>query len=258
MNLYTISNPGIQFPLQQLEVYKEEDGWIVLRRPAEDIYLSVQFCNHFFSSVTEAEAYLKKEIQVITDAGDLYHFTGFHKPDKDTITAIYFQYINNITHMVFVGVKCLAGNNGYWYMAVTKDEMMTEYCEPIFLNSKRINEAPVGQKDKITESKLANHTLKYMSAYNSDWGSGGGMSTEKFFSLSPDNSFKYRYSSVVSFGSLGGNTSQDEGWGFWEIQQNREGRYLVLRWHLKGNSVYNIQLGEPGIIFLGNEKYLVD
>jgi hypothetical protein len=253
------SNPdiGIQFPLKNLEIFKETEGWLVLKHPDEDAFLSVQFTNHFFTSPEETEQYIQNEIQLVANANDLVQSNGVTHLEDDTVTATYFQYIDNISHLVFIGVKLLPGNNGYWYMAVTKDEVLTDFCESIFNGAITIDKIITGKKDSLTENKLAGHTLKYLSSYNSNWGSGGGTSTEKSFKLFEDRSFRYQYNSVVSFGSLGGNTSQDEGWGYWEVQKNNEGIFLLLRWHLKGNSVYQLQWGEPGIIFLDGEKYLV-
>ena len=146
---------------------------------------------------------------------------------------------------------------GYYYMAVTNNDELAGYCESIFLTTKQIARTGLGTGDKTTESKLINHTLKYMHAYNSNGGSGGGTSTQKSFTLHADHSFRYSYSSVVSLGSMGGGTSQDEGWGMWEVQKNKENPVLILRWHLKAVSAYQLQWGEPGIIYLSGEKYLL-
>lgn len=258
MKNYTNHDIGIQFPFNNLEFFKDAEGWLVLKHPDEEAYLSIQFTNQFFTSPEETEQYIQNEIQLVANANDLVQSNGVSRQGDDTITATYFQYIDNISHLVFIGVKLLPGNNGYWYMAVTKDEVLTEFCEAIFSNTITIDKTTTGKKDISTEIKFAGHTIKYLSSYNSNWGSGGGTSTEKSFKLFEDRSFRYHYKSVVSFGSLGGNTSQDTGWGFWEIQKNNEGIFLVLRWHLKGNSVYKIEWGEPGIVFLDGEKYLID
>jgi len=260
MRNYTNQDMGIQFPLNDLEVFKDDEGWIVLKHPdAEtDAFLSVQFTNQYFNSLDETEQYILNEIQLVANANDLVQSNGVNRLNDDTITATYFQYIENISHLVFIGVKLLPGNNGFWYMAVTKDEVLTEFCESIFNSVESIDKTSIGQADTSTEKKLKGHTLKFLSSYNSNWGSGGGTSTEKSFRLFEDHSFRYQYSSIVSFGSLGGNTSQDEGWGFWETQKNNEGIFLLLRWHLKGNTAYKLEWGEPGIVFLDGEKYLID
>jgi hypothetical protein len=259
MDKYTNSYLGIQFPLQGLAVVKENDGWVVLKKdPNEDAFLSIQFCNQFFSSPDEAEAYIQKEIQLVADANQLYQLIGINRIEADTVTGVFSQYINNVTHLVYIGIKFLPGNNGYYYMAVTNNDAMAVLCEPIFMHTKKTDRTEFGKDDKATEGKLINHTLKYLHSYNSNWGSGGGTSTQKSFTLHADQSFRYQYSSVVSLGSMGGSTSQDEGWGFWEVQKNKEGSILVLRWHLKSISAYQLQWGEPGIIYLGEEKYLID
>ncbi len=258
MKYYTNQHIGIKFPLQGLEINKDEEGWLVLTHPSEEAFLSIQFCFQFFASLEEIEEYIQKEIQLVADANNLVQFTKTERKGNDTVTASYFQYIENISHFVFIGVKQLTNNSGYWYMAVTKDEAMSEFCESIFLNTQIIEPSAIGVPDKVTGNKLNNHTLKFLQSYNSNWGSGGGTSTEKDFTLQPDRTFRYNYNSVVSLGSPGGNTSQDNGWGFWEIQKNNEGSFLVLSWHLKGLSVYSIQWDEPGVLFLDGEKYLID
>jgi len=259
MSQYTNSYLGIQFPLQGLEVFKENDGWVVLKKdPNEDAFLSVQFCNQFFSSQDEAEAYIQKEIQLVADANDLYQLLGINRKGTDTVTGVFSQYINNVTHLVYIGIKLLPGNNGYYYMAVTNNDALADLCDPIFMNSKKIERTEFGKDDKATESRLTDHTLKYLHSYNSNWGSGGGTNTQKSYTLHGDHSFRYQYSSVVSLGSMGGSTSRDEGCGFWEVQKNNEGSILVLRWHLKAVSAYQLQWGEPGIIYIGEEKYFLD
>lgn len=254
------SNPdiGIQFPLKNLEVFKDAEGWLVLKHPDEEAFLSVQFTNHFFTTPEETEQYILNEIQLVANANDLAQSNGVTQQGNDTVSASYFQYIDNISHLVFIGVKLLPENKGYWYMAVTKDEVMSEFCEDIFMNTISIDKTTTGKKDISTENKLAGHSIKYLSSYNSNWGSGGGTSTEKSFTLFEDRSFRYHFNSVVSFGSLGGNTSQDTGWGFWEAQKNNEGTFLVLRWHLKSTTVYKLEWDKPGIFFLDGEKYLLD
>jgi hypothetical protein len=256
MNQYTNAYIGIQFPLQGLEINKEEDDWVVLKHPNEEAYLSVRFSNQFFTTQDEAEAYIQKEIQSIADANLLNQMLGIKRKGDDIVTASYIQYINNITHLVYIGIKLLHDYSGYWYMSVTKDEVMADLGEPIFMNAKKIERTEFGSADKATVNKLSNRTLKYMHSYNSNWGAGGGTSTQKSFILHADRSFRYQYSSVVSLGSMGGSTSEDEGWGFWEVQKNNEGNVLVFRWHLKGISAYQLQWGDPGIVYLGEEKYL--
>jgi hypothetical protein len=110
---------------------------------------------------------------------------------------------------------------------------------------------------KGTENKLVNHTLKYVHSYHSNWGSGGGTSTQKSFTIHADHSFRCSYSSVVSPGNMAGGTSQDEGWGMWKVQESNKIPVLILRWHLKPVSAYHLQWGEPGIIYLAEEKYLL-
>ena len=258
MNTYKNSQIGIELPLQGLEIYKEEDRWLVLKNPGQEAYLSIQFSFHFFMLLEEVEDYIQKEMQLLADSNDLVQFNSMNRHGDDTVTANFFQFIDNISHLVYMGIKLLPDHKGYYYMAVTKDETMTDYCESLFLKTKYISSKKSEQTDKSTKNKLSNHTLKYMSSYNSNWGSGGGTSTEKFYTLYADHSFKYEYRSVISFGSMGGNTSQDNGWGFWEVLKNKEGIFLVLRWHMKGMTVYQLEWGEPGILFLDNEKWLLD
>jgi hypothetical protein len=259
MDKYTNAYLGIQFPLEGLQVSKENEGWVVLNRdPNEEAFLSVQFCNQFFASVDEAEAYIQNEIQLVANANDLSQVLGVNKKGTDTVTGAFIQFINNVTHFVFIGLKFLPGYKGYYFMGVTNDDAMADLCEPIFMKTKMIERTEFGQTDKTTENKLVNHTLKYLHSYNSNWGSGGGTSTQKSFTLHADHSFRYQYSSVVSLGSMGGSTSKDEGWGFWEVQKNSDASILVLRWHLKSVSAYQLQWGDPGIIYLGEERYLVD
>lgn len=258
MSDHSVSDIGIKFPLQDLQVANENEGWVVLKKDVNDNgFLSVLFTNHFFTSQNEAEAYIQNEIQKVADANDLYQLVGVNKKGNDTVTGVWSQYINNVTHLVYVGIKVLPGHNGYYYMAVTNNDELAGYCESIFLNAKQNAKTEWGSIDKSTEKKLADHTLKYMHGYNSNWGSGGGTSTEKSYTLRADHSFSYSYSSVISFGSMGGGTSQDEGWGMWEAQNNNGASFLVLRWHLKPISVYQLQWGEPGIIFLEGEKFLL-
>lgn len=258
MLTYKNSQIGIELPISGLEIYKEEDRWLVLKSPGQEAYLSIQVSFQFFNSLEEIENYIQKEIQLLADSNDLVQFNSMNRHGIDSVTAIFFQYIDNISHLVCLGFKLLPDHRGYYYKAVTKDESMTDYCEPLFFQIKKLSTQNDMLTDKPTENKLVNHTLKYFSSYNSNYGSGGGTSTEKFFVLYPDHSFKYEYRSVISFGSLGGNTSQDDGWGFWEVQKNKEGSFLVLRWHLKGMTFYQLEWGEPGILFLDNEKWLLD
>ena len=258
MKVYTNSFIGIELPLQNLEIYKDESPWLVLKHPSQEAYLSIQFCFQFFRSLEEIEEYFQKEIQLVADAGNLVQFNEIKRYGKDAVVATYFQYIDNISHYVFMTAKLIPDQSGYWYLAVTKNEIMTDYCEPLMHQIKKTESDSIGTRDKLTEKKLCNHTLKYLSSYNSNWGSGGGTSSQKFFTLYSDSSFKYEYSSVISFGSMGGDTSRDDGWGMWNIQKNNNDLFLILRWHLKGISVYKLEWGEPGILFLDGEKYFID
>lgn len=258
MNHYDLPYLGIRVPLFDLQVYKDDDGWLVLQKPGTEFYLSVRFSNHFFTTLDEAEASIQNEIKIAADANDLYQVVGINKSGNDTVTGIFSQYINNTTHLVYNAIRLLPVNEGYWYMAVTKDEDMVNYCETIFQQAQKSKPQIAGSPDAATAKKLAGHTLQYLHAYNSGYGSGGGMSTQQSFELFADGSFRYKYESLVSFGSLGGgNTSRDSGWGMWELQKNNEGSFLVIRWHLKAVSVYALKWGEPGIIFLNDEKYLL-
>jgi Txe/YoeB family toxin of Txe-Axe toxin-antitoxin module len=256
MTDYTNADLGIKFPLQGLQIANENDGWVVLKKdPHDNAFLSILFTNQFFASQDEGEAYIQNEIQKV--GNDLYQVVGVNRKGKDTVTGVWSQYINNVTHLVYIGLKILPDHKGYYYMAVTNNDELAEQCEPIFLNAKQIARSEVGPVDKPTENKLMNHTLKYLHAYNSNWGSGGGTSTQKSFTLHADHSFRYSFSSVVSMGSMGGGTSEDGGWGMWEVQKNTDTCVLVLRWHLKPVSAYRLEWGEPGIIYLSGEKYLL-
>jgi hypothetical protein len=258
MNHYDLPYLGIRIPLFDLELYKDDDGWIVLQKPGTEFYLSVKFLNHFFNTLDEAEASIQNEIKIASDSNDLYQVVGVNRTDDETVTGIFSQYINNTTHLVHHTIRIAPDNEGYWYMAVTKDEAMIEYCDKIFNQAQKSKPAIIGKTDAATAKKLAGHTLQYLHSYNSGYGSGGGMSTQQSFELFADGSFRYKYESLVSFGSLGGgNTSRDSGWGMWEVQKNDDGNFLVLRWHLKAVSVYALKWGDPGIIYLNNEKYLL-
>ena len=256
MKMYTNRELGIEFPLQDLEVYNVEGGWIVLKHPVEETFLSIKFCNHFFGSPEEVEEYIKKEIQLVADAKDLQEIIGINRKNKDTIIAIYTQLISKIAHWVYIGVKLDGEENSYWYMAVTKDESMNGFCESIFLNSKNIPASIFGHLDKTAEEKFKNRVLHHVNTYNSDW-VNGETSTEKSFHLNADNSFKYTYSNMVSIGNLDENTNFDEGWGKWEIQNYNDNTALVLKWHLKGITTYQMKWEEPGIVYLDNERFSV-
>ena len=258
MKNYINSQIGIELPVQNLEIYKDESPWLILKQPNQEAYLSIQFCFHFFTSPEEIEEYFQKEIQLVADAGNLVQFIEMKRYGNDTVVATYFQYIDNISHFVYMAAKLLPEQAGYWYLAITKDEIMTDYCEPLLQQIKKTKPEVIGSREKTIENKLSNHTIKYLSSYNSNWGSGGGTSSQKFFTLYSDSSFKYEYSSVISFGSMGGDTSRDDGWGMWNIQKNNNDLFLILRWHLKGISVYKLEWGEPGILFLDGEKYFID
>ena len=259
MNYYDLPYLGIRVPLFDLQLYKDDDGWVVLQKPGTEFYLSVKFANHFFNTPEEAEASIQQEIKIAADSNDLYQVVGINRTGNDTVTGIFSQYINNTTHLVHNAIRLAPGNEGYWYMAVTKDEDMVTYCESIFKQVQKTKPVIVGNIDTTTTKKLAGHTLQYLHSYNSGYGSGGGMSTQQSFQLFTDGSFRYQYESLVSFGSLGGgNTSRDKGWGMWELQKNDEGSFLVLRWHLKSSTVYELRWGEPGIIYLNNEQYLIN
>jgi hypothetical protein len=258
MTEFTNSDIGVKFPLNGLQIVNENEGWVVLKKDVKDnAFLSVLFTHHFFSSQDEAVAYIQNEIQKVADANDLYHLTGINKKGDDIVTAVWSQYINNVTHLVYIGIKILADHKGYYYMAVTNNDELAGFGESIFLHTVLITRTGIGSIDKATEKKLASHTLKYMHVYSSHWGSGGGTSTERSYTLHPDHSFRYSYSSVVSFGSMGGSTSEDEGWGMWEVQKNNNIVFLLLRWHLKPVTAYQLEWGEPGIVFLGGEKFLI-
>jgi len=260
MTEYKNDDIGIKFPLHGLQIANENEGWVVLKKDVNDTaFLSILFTSQFFSSIDEAEAYIKNEMQKVADANDLYQVVGVNRRGNDTVTGAWSQYFNNVTNLVYIGIKKMPDNKGYYYMAVTNNDELAEYCEPTFLNAKQIARAEAGAADKTTEGKLSNHTLKYMHSYNSNWGSGGGTSSQKSFTLHADHSFRYSYSSVVSMGSMGGGTSQDEGWGMWEVQKNNAGiPVLILRWHLKAVTAYQLQWGDPGIIFLEGERYLLE
>lgn len=258
MTEYTNGDLGVRFPLQGLQIANENEGWVVLKKNINDeAFLSILFTHQFFASQDEANAYIQNEVQKVADANDLCQLIGVNKKGDDVVTGAWSQYINNVTHLVYLGIKMQPGYKGYFYMAVTNNDELAGYCEPIFLAAKQTPGTEVGPGDKTVENKLMNHTLKYMHSYNSNWGSGGGTSTQKSFTLHADHFFRYSYSSVVSLGNMGGGTSQDEGWGMWEVQKNNDVPVLILRWHLKAISAYQLQWGEPGIIYLGEEKYLL-
>lgn len=255
---YTNADPALKVSLQDLKVASENEGWIVLKKDVNDsAFLSILFTNQYFSSQEEAESYLQNEIQKVEDANDLCQLIGINRTGNDTVNAAWSQYLNNVTHLVYAGIKMAPNYKGYYYMAVTNNDELAGFCEPIFLSAKQIAPNKSRPADKSTENKLVNHTLQYMHAYNSNWGSGGGTSTQKSFTLHADHSFRYSYSSVVSMGSLGGGTSREEGWGMWEVQTNNNRPVLILRWHLKPVSAYRLQWGDQGIIYLEGEKYLL-
>ena len=258
MTDYTNGDLGIKFPLQGLQIVNENEGWVVLKKNInEEAFLSVLFTHQFFASQDEAAAYLQNEVQKVADANDLCQLISINKKGDDLVTGAWSQYINNVTHLVYVGIKMQPNYKGYYYMAVTNNDELAGYCEPIFLATKQIARTELGPADKTAEKKLINHTLQYMHSYNSNWGSGGGTSTQKSFALHADHSFRYSYSSVVSLGSMGGGTSQDEGWGMWEVQKSNDTPILILRWHLKPVSAYPLQWADQGIIYVGEEKYLL-
>lgn len=258
MTEYTNGDLGVRFPLQGLQVANENEGWVVLKTNVNDeAFLSILLTHQFFTSQDEAYAYIQSEVQKLADTNDICQLIGINKTGADIVTGAWSQYINNVTHLVYVGVKILPNQKGYYYMAVTNNDELARYCEPIFMAAKQTARTKLGPADKTTEKVLINHTLQYMHSYNSNWGSGGGTSTKKSFTLHADHSFRYSYSSVVSLGSMGGGTSQDEGWGMWEVQKNKDIPVLILRWHLKPVSAYQLQSGEPGIVYLGEEKYLL-
>ena len=259
MSDYVNADIGISFPLYGLHVANENEGWVALKKDiSHEAFISIFFANHFFNKTEECESFIQTELQKVADANDLHQLVGINKQSNETVTGCWSQYINNVTHLVYAAFRVLPGYKGFYYMAVTNSDELSQYCESIFLNTKQIAKAELGPIDDTTERKLANHTLKYFHGYNSNWGAGGGSSTQQSFTLHADHSFRYSYSSVMSFGSMGGSTSQDEGWGMWEVQNNNGNSVLILRWHLKAVTAYPLQWGEPGIVYLGDEKYIVD
>lgn len=257
MKNFTDPHAGVQTSLQGLTVQSEQDGWTILQNSSGD-HLSFRFSFHFFTEARQVIAYMQDEVQKIAGSNDLAGDEGLQQAGDDSIMAVYYQYIDNTSHMVVMAAKLVAGRPGIFYMGVTKSAAMTGPCRQLFLDAKPITMTRHGKRDARTEELLAEHTLRYLHAYSSNTYGGGGTSTDKSFSLFKDGSFRYSYASVVSMGSLGGSTSQDAGTGTWQVQKNEDAGFLVLYWHLGGTAVYRLEQGEPGIVFLDGERYLLD
>jgi hypothetical protein len=257
MKNFTDNITGVQTSLQGLTIQKQNEGWTVLQNVNED-FLSFRFSFHFFNEQQQITDYMQNEVQQIANSNDLAGHEGFQYPDDNSVMTIYYQYIDNVSHMVVMAAKIVEGRPGIFYIGVTKSESMIDACRQLFLDAKTIDIAQTGKKDAVTEKKLSNYKLRYLHGYTSNTTGGGGMSTDKSFSLFDDHSFRYYYASVMSMGSLGGRTSEDNGFGTWQVQKDSESSYLVLYWHLGNQAVFRLEWGEPGIIFLNGEKYLLD
>ncbi len=257
MKNFTDPNVGVQTSLNGLTVQNEKDGWSVLQNAAGD-HLSVRFSFHFFNDLQQISAYLQNEVQQIAAGNDLAGDEGLQQLGNDSVMAVYYQYIDNTSHLVVLAAKIIPGRPGILYMGVTKSEALTGPCRQLFHDAKPAAMAETGKNDAKTAKQLANHMLRYMHGYTSNTSGGGGTSTDKSFSLFEDGSFRYSYASVVSMGSLGGGTSRNEGFGTWQVQKDGQTPCLVLYWHLGSVGVYRLEWGEPGNIFLDGERYLLD
>ncbi|MGQ0739006.1 MAG: hypothetical protein ACT4OJ_08120 [Bacteroidota bacterium] len=257
MKNFTDQNIGVQTPLGGLTIQNEQDGWTILQNSAAD-YLSFRFSFHFFSDLQQIAAYMQNEVQQIANSNDLAGDEGLQQLGNDSVMAVYYQYIDNTSHMVVIAAKLIAGRPGIFYIGVTKSEAMTGPCKQLFLDAAPAAMVQTGKKDAKTEKQLADHTLRYMHGYSSNTYGGGGTSTDKSFSLFKDGSFRYSYASVVSMGSLGGGSSRNEGFGIWQVQKDGQSPCLVLQWHLGNVGIYRLEWGEPGIILLDGERWLLD
>jgi len=247
----------VQTPLHELHIQKEQDGWTVVETNAGE-YLSFRFSYHFFDSLQQIAAYMQNEIQQIADSHDWAGEEGLQQLDNDGMMAVYYQYIDNVSHMVVMAARLLTDRPGIFYIGVTKSESMTHSCRQLFLGAKPAPMTATGQREPKTEKQLAGRILRYLDAYTSNTYGGGGTSTDKSFSLFEDGSFRYAYASMVSMGSFGGSTSRNEGYGCWEIRKEGQQIFLVLRWHLESMGMYRLEWGNAGVVHLDNEKFLMD
>lgn len=257
MNLFKDSLLGIQTPLGQLSVQNQQDGWTVLQNSAGE-YLSFRFNFHFFSDLQQITGYMHNEIQQIANSNDLAGEEGLQQPDDNTIMAVYYQFIDNVSHLVVMAARLMQDRPGIFYMGVTKSESMADACRQIFLMARPIAIEQPGKKDPQTEGQLAGYKLRYMDSYSSNTYGGGGTSTEKSFSLYADRSFSYSYASVVSMGGLGGGTSRNQGMGQWEIRKDGISLFLLFHWHLGNTGLFRLEWGQQGTVFLDSERYLLD
>lgn len=257
MNPFKDPLVGIETPLGQLSVQHQQDGWTVLQNSAGD-HLSFRFNFHFFSDLQQITAYMQNEIQQIANGNDLAGEEGLQQPDDSTVMAVYYQYIDNVSHLVVMAARLLNDRPGIFYMGVTKSESMADACRQLFLSAAAIAIEEPGKKDLQAEGRLAGQMLRYMDSYTSNTYGGGGTSTEKSFSLFADRSFSYSFTSVVSMGGLGGGTSRNQGFGTWEIRKDGPSLFLVLRWHLGNTGIFRLEWGQQGIVFLDGERYLPD
>ncbi|NOT50563.1 MAG: hypothetical protein HOP10_04740 [Chitinophagaceae bacterium] len=257
MKNFTDPKTGVQTSLQGFTIQNQNEDWTVLQNDSGDL-LSFRFSFHFFYEQQQITDYMQNHLQQISDSNDLAGNEGIQYPDEDSVMFIYYQFIDNVSHMVVMAAKIIEGRPGLFYMGITKSESMTGACSQLFLDAKTIDIAESGKKDTTSEKKLSNRILRYMHGYTSNTTGGGGSGIDKSFSLFEDHSFRYSYASVMSMGSFGGSTSQDEGFGTWQVQKDSGSPYLILYWHLGGRVVYRLEWGDPGIIFLNGERYLLE
>jgi hypothetical protein len=257
MKNFTDPNTGVQTSLQGLTIQDQNESRTVLQNDIGDI-LSFRFSFHFFNDREQIAVHIENEIQQVARNNDLAGSEGLQYPDENTVTGIYYQFIDNVSHMVLMAAKIVEDRPGIFYVGVTRSESMIDACKQLFFDVKPIPIEQEGKKDAVTEKKLSGHKLRYMHGYTSNTSGGGGMSTDKSFSLFNDHSFRYSYSSVVSMGSLGGSTSENNGVGTWQAQKDDRSFYLILYWHLGSRGVFRLEWGDPGVLFLDGEKYLLD
>lgn len=257
MNLFTDPLTGVQTPLGQLQVQNQQDGWTVLQNSAGD-YLSFRFSFHFFSDLQQVTAYMQNELQQIANSNDLAGEEGLRQVDNNSMMAIYYQYIDNVSHMVTMAARLVSGRPGIYYMGVTKSQSMTDACQQLFLAASPVAIEEPGKADLQAETKLSGRLLRYMDSYSSNTYGGGGTSTEKSYSLFADNSFSYSHASVVSMGSLGGSTSRNEGLGSWSVRKEGAALFLLFRWHLGSTGIVRLEWGQQGTVLLDGERYFLD
>jgi hypothetical protein len=130
MKNFTDPNIGVQTSLGGLTVQNEQDGWTVLQNAAGD-HLSFRFSFHFFNDLQQIVDHLQNEVQQIAAGNDLAGDEGLQQLGNDSVMAVYYQYIDNTSHMVVLGAKIVPGRPGILYMGVTKSEALTGPCSVV-------------------------------------------------------------------------------------------------------------------------------